>query len=416
MIMSEIKKILISVIGDPTNYREANYHYNNHKKTSNFASSILIDEEKPDERILIGQYTLADTGNSFGDLQQESIKVIQDKVSVSKCFDKIISPGVFYSKKLKTLDFKGEIYNFYAYTLYKLARKFENERGDVEVILDLTHGINYMGYLTFNAVNLILDVYSILNNSKIKVVNSDPYPLGWEPPTHPDLNINVVLRKEIKPSFLYPNYSDNILRPYSNSTDEKRMLGEELHEKIKSGKFCTNSKYFVNAINKGALLAAYTFSEDFEQCVNFAVDLFEKNIDIKSNSSGITVIPNFSFSRGFESLVIAEMIKKVFNIDKKTEVKLNELSEKADIYKTNPMLNVIVQNEIKNVSVSVQSNCKGSWNPLSNILEGNISADPDKRTFFAHAGLPGAFVEVNCNTEELRYKNDKLDKIKSFLS
>ena len=420
MVMSKIKKILISLIGDPTNYHEANYHYNNYKKTSNFASSILIDKEELDKKILIGQYTLADTGNTFEDLQKESIKIIENKVKEINDFEKIISPGVFYSKKDskkdKTLDFKGEIYNFYAYILYKLARIFEEIEGDVEVILDLTHGINYMGYLTFNAVNLILDIYSLVNNSKIKVVNSDPYPPGWKSPPFPDLNINVVLEKEIQPSFVYPSYSDSILRPYSDSAEEKSKLGKELHEKMKNEKSCTNPKYFINAINKGALLAAYTFSDDFDQRVNFAVDFFKNNIDIRNDSSEITVIPHFSFARGFESFVVAEMIKKISNIDKKSQVKLDELNKKVDIYKINPMLNVIVQKEIKSVSDSIQENCKGSWNPLSNILKGNVSSDPDERTFFAHAGLPGAFVEVNCDTGELRYRNDKLDKIKSFLS
>jgi len=80
-------------------------------------------------------------------------------------------------------------------------------------------------------------------------------------------------------------------------------------------------------------------------------------------------------------------------------------------------LNVIIQNEINDISALL--GCTNENVPLSDLMakEGrNFSSNPDKRTFIAHAGLPAAFVEVNCDTKGLRYKRDVMQTIKSYLS
>ena len=143
--MTESEKVLISIIGNPSNYRDAKYHYKDHEKVSKFSSLAILDAEKPDKKVLIGQYTLATKGQSFDDIVNDSKNMITTNIPEAKDFDIIISPGVFYAidRTNKVFSFKGEIYNFYAYTLYKLAKVLEGIDKDLEVILDLTHGINY---------------------------------------------------------------------------------------------------------------------------------------------------------------------------------------------------------------------------------------------------------------------------------
>ena len=217
--MSRPTKVLISVVGNPEGYREAVYHYGGHTVSSTFSSSVLLDAEAPDRAVLVGQYTLAREGNDFGRLQEETIKYVKDCLDEANRFtDFVIAPGVFTSRAGgKETAFKGDIYNFYAYVLYRLADLFAWLQGDVEVTLDLTHGINYMGYMTMRAVSLVLDAYSTSYRATLKVVNSDPFPLGYSsrpskcaartgatygPP--PNLGLNVVLERVIVPSFNYP--------------------------------------------------------------------------------------------------------------------------------------------------------------------------------------------------------------------
>jgi len=421
------KKILISIVGDPSSYKEATYHYDRGTKSDNFSSSILIDVEKPDKKILIGQYTLAEKGESFEELQRDSLRKISSNISTASSYDeKIISPGVFYSRKKNgdLLNFKGEIYDFYAYTLYKLARIFESINDDVAVILDLTHGINYMGYLTLSAVNLILSVYSLSKKVKMTVVNSDPYPSGFNNPSNPnlkpDLNINTVLKREIKPSFLYPASSEKPLRPYvgeENLNVNKKNLGMELNKDLKDKMECvSNGKYFVNSINTGALLSSFRFADNFQDCVNFVVDYFIRNVRTSRENISFNVIPAFSFTQGFETLVVAEMIERIVSINNEVEVGIDELEKRAKIYE-DTVMNEIVQNEIKGVKDLLE--CQGDWISLTELMcrKGrNFSKDPDRRTFIAHAGLPVAFVEINCKEKKLRYKSDVVDKIKNLLS
>ena len=200
------KKVLISIIGDPRNYKPARYRYAGAWVKGKFSSSVVMDVEKPDETVLISQYTMAKEGSKFEDLQVGTIEYMKKFIGdVDRFRHKIIAPGVVRVRdKEREYVYMGGIFNFYAYVLYSLARFFEGLSGDIEVVLDLTHGINYMGYLTLRAVNLVLDVYSMVKDVTLKIVNSDPYPQGWEGQTSPDLYMNVVLEKVITPTLNYP--------------------------------------------------------------------------------------------------------------------------------------------------------------------------------------------------------------------
>ena len=112
------------------------------------------------------------------------------------------------------LNLEGEVYNFYAYTLYKLSKVFKEIRdNNIKVILDLTHGINYVSYLTFSAVRLILDIYSLGKKCHLTILNSDPYnrevanKVGSK-------NINIVFDSNVTLSYNYLTANDVPLRPY----------------------------------------------------------------------------------------------------------------------------------------------------------------------------------------------------------
>jgi len=51
-------KVLISLVGDPTNYKPAQYNYMGESQESTFSSIIVDKMESPTHKILIGQYTL----------------------------------------------------------------------------------------------------------------------------------------------------------------------------------------------------------------------------------------------------------------------------------------------------------------------------------------------------------------------
>ena len=434
--MPEPLKVLISVIGDPREYKPVRYHYGDFPPAiSNFSSLVLLDAVKPGRAVLIGQYTLAERGGSFEDLQKETIEAISRRINdVGRFTDVIIAPGVIRKRDKvsgREFNYRGDIFNFYVYTLYRLARIFEGLDGDLDVTLDLTHGINYMGYLTLTAVNLILNIYSLRSSVKLRVVNSDPYPRGREYQAPPDLNINKVLEGEVMPTFNYPiSLSIEVLHPYSGGDEDKAELGKRLRNELSDEmrQCIINQAYFINAVSKGTLLAAYTFADEFEKCVDFSVRYFEDNIVVSDDDKSFTVEPKYSFTRTFESLVIAEMMRRITGISRRSEVELSELDRKSEIYNgKNMVLYTIIKNEINDIGSKINEAVvrsdrtlnTESWIKLSqymDVLQIQYSKDPDMRTFYAHAGMPYVFVEVKGATKELRYSSDALEKVRSFLS
>lgn|GEM_PF-849015 len=419
-------KVLISLVGDPTNYKPAQYNYMGESQESTFSSIIVDKMESPTHKILIGQYTLGaeragkERGESdFLYLQHLSERVIDEKLGLND-YQKIISPGVVFGNVNEVgFNYRGEIYNFYAYTLYRLARTFEEFKGDVQVILDLSHGINYMGYLTLSAVKLVLDVYSAFRKTWLKVINSDPYPPRWNGNSRPKLNINVVSEEQIHPSFQYPTGKGcvNSINPSNYLDNEsKRRVGKLIRDSAKEKSVGNlESKQFVSSINNGTLLASYTFGEEFDRCVDFAVESFQDAVRIQSTNP-LEAVQEVSFTPTFQSFVIAELLSRLGSMRKRAEVSLQELKERTCIYESHPMIYTIVNNEIHNIEEKIRNsnNQYSDWFPLSKVL--GSKETPDKRVFFAHAGLPGGFVEFrNVNEIEIRYSWDKLDTVKNFL-
>jgi CRISPR-associated protein Csx1 len=74
-------------------------------------------------------------------------------------------------------NFIGNMEDFYGYVLYKfvdiLSAEFDKDLEDLELYLDLTHGINFMPVLTYRAIREISEI--ITANATLHVYNSDPY-------------------------------------------------------------------------------------------------------------------------------------------------------------------------------------------------------------------------------------------------
>ncbi|MUN29805.1 CRISPR-associated CARF protein Csx1 [Sulfuracidifex metallicus] len=422
-------KFLISIVGKPSGYKNVKYVYKGAEKKSNFSSSLVKELEKPDVSVLIGQFTLAHEKRtlskdvSMKDLQDLSLETMKESLQLDD-YQIIVSPGVVseYDKKGSPNAFyKGDIYNFYGYTLHSLANIFLDhvkgmDNDDIEIVLDLTHGINYMGYLTFDAVSLVADVMSTKFSVRMRVVNSDPFPL-WFMET-PILNINEVMNLDVKPSFSYPVGEGCVksLRPSSVIPDmEKKGVYDQVRgEQVNDGLPKVESKHFVNSLNRGSLLSAFYFNDDFELCVKKAVDLFESNIVVNSVNP-LTVIQRLSFTETFQSYVVANMLKKLHGFPNQQNlddgVSIDEIQKLSEIYcKSQPLLFTIINNELH----SLQKVDRENWTPLSKIL--NTKDNPDERTFYAHAGLPGGFTEVRRDRAvRVRYSRDMLGKVKSFL-
>lgn len=178
-----------------------------------------------------------------------------------------------------------------------------------------------------------------------------------------------------------------------------------------------------SAIKNNAPLAIYTFGYDrLEEIVKTLKDLIDEitykltsdyNKSPKLNKSDyLKVILSCAFYFG-----ICKILSNKEIITGNAEI--NELRKRfGEIYKVFDLdLNdVIIGNEIDKIKNSVKEDRE--WTPLLELLyPTGKETNPQKRNFFAHAGLEGCITE--CNKEGssifLRYKEKKKDLIKRWL-
>ncbi|BCU68014.1 CRISPR-associated protein [Sulfolobales archaeon HS-7] len=405
-------KILISSIGDPR-YDEVKYRLEDKEYQSKFSGEAIYQAFNPDVAIVVGQYTLAhksSTPTNYADLKENSEKYIREKLNLSSQWKVIVSPGVYgYSDGWS---YVGEIYNFYAYTLYELYGMLLNKREDLEVFLDITHGVNYIGYLTASAVQQILDAYSTGFNVRLRLFNSDPHYKSESKMV--SLSLNEIVNREVKPAFTYSTLEQNVLRPARFLSKEmKEDIGKRISKEIPGE---VDDLYLINAINSGALLAAYELAKDFGEVIKKSVKLFEEYVHVEQKS----VYQKVAFTSKFESLIIASILREISLGDFKGDVTVSELWRKANqIYRYRDMQRTIINNELYEIKQEVEKATstvtQDGWEPLSNFIKSQ--EEPDKRTFLAHAGLPGSLCEVKVEDKEvkLRYNQKGKERIRNYL-
>lgn len=115
--------------------------------------------------------------------------------------------------------FIGDALDYYYYTIAKISQiLLDCNCDELEIHLDLTHGLNFSTILTYRLVKEILEIFSIFKNIKFKAYNADPS----LPAATDKLSINII--EEVK-MFLRAFGSglkkERILEPINLSADER---------------------------------------------------------------------------------------------------------------------------------------------------------------------------------------------------
>lgn len=482
--MSE-KVIYISTWGSPWSVYPEKYRWQN-------VNYVLSDEEKcsvsskttlsfilrcrsppPHRFVVIIPSTVIFNPNV--ESYEELIKHVKDiyrdfidqEVGVSslKSLDFIVAPGVgrFTNRyernnaeeKLK-LDYCGSLSNFYYYVYMELSKILVREVLDIlkknsekrlEIILDLSHGINYMPVLTYRAVKDLAGVASIfLEKSILTVVNSEPVETsGSKTSIHTVEKIvdprPEPLALESSKGLLVPE--GRCLREYKDKDIEKirKDIDEMENEILKIAGLKTKRDIivFASSIENGyPLLALTTMPEEveLEKTLDYLRNCFHrftivegiknrvtKEIKVKYLAKYTTNIPGF-----IKSLMIAEILKKGRNIQKSVEATLETINKIAELWKLYRDKTTRITKETYSLKESIRRKaelCNGSYRSL-NEAKGEtdkkscdyIDKEKDRfeRNFFAHAGLERCVTQFKCeNPDEdkiyLKYSEKHLDSI-----
>ncbi|WP_456321296.1 CRISPR-associated CARF protein Csx1 [Palaeococcus sp. (in: euryarchaeotes)] len=207
-----MKRVIVATWGNPFQWEPIKYKYNRIELKSRNTLPITIKALNPDKVLIIAVDTVANLivkksnekikpkielkeFNSYRDvvgdakerikwhITQEVIPELEkedgelvDRISEMLKEGRIeidIGPGVGVFGNITV---EGNMLDFYHYITYDLSRWLPVD--NVEVYLDLTHGINFMPTLTYRALRNLLGLLAYTRNVNFEVINFEPYPLG----------------------------------------------------------------------------------------------------------------------------------------------------------------------------------------------------------------------------------------------
>ena len=188
--------ILISPWGDPRQWSDVTYIYDNVKLKSKTSLKILQQRLQPEKTLIIGLDTLAKEGSNYSELKKDAETLLEESVKEFGLGNTeiLIAPGKgdFFNGT-----FEGNMMDYYYYTLWKLSEMLIGDNIPEEIHLDLTHGINFMPVLTYRAVKQVLGVLGIFKRDiKLRVYNADPF----VPNVTGELSINMVEDSTVIPT------------------------------------------------------------------------------------------------------------------------------------------------------------------------------------------------------------------------
>ncbi len=350
----------------------------------------------------------------------------------------IILPGVITHGQSR---FQGKISDYYYLLLYKLYSKLSKNLPN-KLVLDLTHGINYMPALTYKAVRelaSLLILKKALSKPEddemiLEVYNSDP--------VHPEETIRDTCRRskhdpcreqstECEPETVIIHQVSkekitilSLLSSIDEIIDTKineipiRPLDKEhaipKHMLNKFGTALDDSLFILKTFRYGLVPELLSFIKQFKptnkllEALTNSIDLWHDGISVKCDMGVLHVTKGRSFNRSFRTLLYAYIIGSTveeFIEDKRLSLgivkKLEKAIRKAEVIKT------IQDRELSKIMRSVREfkySC-GEWLPLYKVLRRQsepIEKELFKRNILAHGGWHIELIElkIDCETGE----------------
>ncbi|ASJ17204.1 hypothetical protein A3L04_09065 [Thermococcus chitonophagus] len=291
----------------------------------------------------------------------------------------------------------GHATDYYHFIMAKLAELLPST--NLEIILDLTHGLNFMPVLTYRAVRELSTIGAYFGRVKLTVVNAEPYPKAGGA-----LQIHVIEDSEILPSPMY---------------------------------FKVNNQRwdaFISALANGFPLAFAKFFPSKDQIFGKIRDILESYEDTtKVETENGTENRRVIISRGLELderlsglALLYYAVKRAKDSPElngitlpKEELTIDEIDKIARIFEKIPAIGERVRYEVKKLrnlnnksgpTWEPRSKLDTGWNPHNRICQNNNDKNCIKpRNFIAHSGLEMNVVELKLgnNTLFVRYPPSK---------
>ncbi|MEM3916826.1 MAG: CRISPR-associated CARF protein Csx1 [Candidatus Nitrosocaldus sp.] len=421
-------KVLISPIGDPTGYSQVTYKLSSYEpKVSRMASAVIAENIRPDKIIFVVGDTLASAykivDKEYENIIQNIRKEVERFLTGELDSDSNNKYEITVAPAVGTFDnnsFTGEMLDYYHLILHHLASLLICDNTDIDMHIDITHGINYMSILCYRAVLDLLYWLALFYKVDLTVYNSDPVRKNDNPTNIK--NINIIEKKRIIGRPLEELLSDNARTIYLNKDDisRKKQIDERL-SLLKKMKQDINA--FVGSIYNGLPLALYTFynePSDIKNVIDITLDIFKQNIVVYVRN-GLNVLRTASFTNDFKICIYAyitsRLLKERYDIKRigNDGIDMSRIEKIKEFFNYDERLETRIDKDIHDIKKN-ERNRIDDWTLLRKVVCKPIG-EPDDRNFLAHSGFEENIIEIiNRGGIKLRYNNDHLDTLRRKLS
>lgn len=425
--IGNVTKVLITTWGSPwknfidrrrgySEYRWAEVKYRllgtDEEVISRSSLPLMLNYLRPDKVVIIVLDTVAYKLSSYKELINHVRDMYEDFIINElgiklSSIDIVVAPGV---GKFPNGVFIGSASDYRSFILYKLSKVINEllSKGlvnDLELHLDLTHGINFMPALTYSVVKELASILQVfLSRVRLVTYNAEPYVGSIK-----ELNIHVI---EDLMKFPWPTYSlinpKQIFSKHNLSNEECRNLDVKIRELSSNYELIQRLTCVVAGIEYGLPLTIYSFLIDDGSDWNLIHSLIQVYLAYVRTDydEGLVVNRRLGLGSSFYELVKAVLTNSLINklgIKQVTEVSIDKLDElRKLLFSCNHLMDVRISKDLHQIKEGIKGNRLHKWTLLSKVLG---SGTVDIRNFISHSGLLSDLVEVRVSNDEilLRY-------------
>lgn len=313
----------------------------------------------------------------------------------------IIAPAI--GRPGGTWRFHGSPKDYESIVLYELGKIVLSEKYD-EILLDLTHGINFMPSVTlkvaYRLASILLVAHTNLSQVKLKVYNSDPFNPSKKAEEVAALKINVVIEDSVQNIQIIHDLPDYVLRIWNKEVSNNSLISQL--KKLRKV-FYRNVGLVYSTLYYPLPLALIAAVEKLRRADVKPFKIMEEAYDLWLNTIRVKDrVVERPLSLNPDAVYLSHLTEAVVKRlqDFKYPSSLGQLEKIAKLYEAvNHSYPHLIKHEISELKSRSKEKTITQWTSYSKLLGGGIgekgSVDkPDKRIMIAHAGFQKEFVEI----------------------
>jgi len=359
------------------------------------------------------------------------------------------------AKYVLKLNYCGSLSDFYYMAYLELSRIFldalkdvrsyegdkEDGKGKLRVVLDLSHGINYMPVLTYRAVRDLLEAAALLHTVELEVVNSEPVKTVTRgakgvgessQPAH--VHIHIAERSPLIPRTaltlsLDKSYKAKLLSLESRCLDSEdpKELGEKIRDRAEEifrqafGKedLCDLAALASSISHGMPLLILYELANvnaSLGKFVEEVIGAFRTFIKMEPDEGrGQLRIRRLArLEVGVEQVARVLFILEILRLkglQGSKEATLKDINKVRDIYKGIKAISTRIDRDLWEIASALAAKpqiCDGKYHLLAEVLGRDICAQIRsdnvnfQRNLLAHSGLEMCVTQISCPEEMAR--------------